>query len=80
MEKLGVLKKVEEPTVWVNFLVVVEKPTTVKLRLCLDPRHLNKAIQREQLPTTEDISTHLTVQEPKCFLHWVSTMDTGKSL
>ena len=62
MEKLGVLKKVEEPTVWVNTLVVVEKPKTGKLRLCLDCRHLNKTIQREhfQLPTIEDISTRLT--------------------
>ena len=62
MEKLGVLKEVDEPMVWVNSLVVVEKPTTGKLKLCLDPRHLNKAIQREhfQLTTIEDISTRLT--------------------
>ena len=47
---------------WVNSLAVVEKPKTGKLRLCLHPRHLNKVIQREhfQLPTIEDISTHLT--------------------
>ena len=47
---------------WVNSLVVVEKPKTGKLRLCLHPRHLNKAIQGEhfQLPTIEDISTRLT--------------------
>ena len=44
MEKLGVLKKVEEPTAWVSSLVVIEKHKTGKLRLCLDPRHLNKAI------------------------------------
>ena len=62
MEKLGILKKVEEPTAWVSSLVVVEKHKTGKLRLCLDPRHLNKAIQREhfQLPTIEDIATRLT--------------------
>ena len=62
MEKLGVLKKVEVPTAWVSSLVVVEKHKTGKLRLCLDPRHLNKAIQREhfQLPTIEDIATRLT--------------------
>ena len=46
-----------------NSLVVVEKPKTGNLRLCLDPRHLNKAIQQREhfhLPTIEDISTRLT--------------------
>ena len=46
MEKLGVIRKAEEPTEWVSSLVVVEKPNG-KVRLCLDPRDLNKAIQRE---------------------------------
>ena len=43
MESVGVIKKVEEPTDWVNSLVVVEKPKSKKLRICLDPRPLNKA-------------------------------------
>ena len=62
MESLGVIKKVEEPTDWVNTLVVVEKPKSKKLRICLDPRPLNKAILRElfQLPTLEDIATRLS--------------------
>ncbi|XP_035679930.1 uncharacterized protein K02A2.6-like [Branchiostoma floridae] len=61
MESLGVIQKVDEPTEWVNSLVVVEKPKSGKLRICLDPRDLNKAIKREhyQLPTLEDISTRL---------------------
>ena len=60
MEADGVIEKVEEPTEWVNSLVVVENPDG-SLRLCLDPRDLNKAIKREhfQLPTFEDISTRL---------------------
>ncbi|CAC5381940.1 E3 ubiquitin-protein ligase DTX4 [Mytilus coruscus] len=54
--------KVDEPTDWVSSLVVVEKPKTGKLRICLDPRNLNKAIKREHfaLPTIEDITTRLT--------------------
>ena len=62
MESLGVIKKVEEPTDWVNSLVVVEKPKSKKRRICLDPRPLNKAILREhfQLPTLEDIATRLS--------------------
>ncbi|KAI8498512.1 hypothetical protein Bbelb_237140 [Branchiostoma belcheri] len=61
MEALGVIQKVDEPTEWVNSLVVVEKPRTGKLRICLDPRDLNKAIKREhyQLPTLEDVATRL---------------------
>ena len=56
MVKLGIIEKANEPTDWVSSLVVVQKPNG-KLRVCLDPRDLNKAIKREhyQLPTTEDI-------------------------
>ena len=42
----GVIEKVEEPTEWVNLLVNVENPDG-SLRLCLDPRYLNKVIKRE---------------------------------
>ena len=61
MESMGVIVAVEEPTDWVNSLVVVEKPKTKQLRICLDPRPLNKAIMREhfQLPTLDDIATRL---------------------
>ena len=60
MEKRGVVRKVEEPTDWVNSMAIVEKPNG-SLRICLDPRHLNKAIKREhfQLPTIEDITTRM---------------------
>ena len=62
METMGVVRKVDEPTEWVNSLVVIEKPKSKKLCICLDPRPLNKAIRREhfQLPTLEDITTRLT--------------------
>ena len=39
---LGVIEEVNEPTDWVNSMVVVEKPNG-KLRVCIDPQHLNKA-------------------------------------
>ncbi|XP_068696993.1 uncharacterized protein [Montipora foliosa] len=57
MQKRGVFfRRVEEPTDWVSSMAFVEKPDG-SLRICLDPRHLNKAIKREhfQLPTIEDI-------------------------
>jgi hypothetical protein len=56
MESLGVVEAVDEPTEWVNSMVVVSKPNG-DLRVCLDPKDLNKAIVRErfQLPTREDL-------------------------
>ena len=41
-------------------MAIVEKPDG-SLRICLEPRHLNKAIKREyfQLPTIEDMTTRV---------------------
>lgn len=54
--KSGIIEKRDEPTDWVNSLLIVEKKDG-SLRLCLDPRDLNKAIKREHfsIPTCEDI-------------------------
>ena len=55
--KLGILEEVKEHTDWVNLNVIVEKDSgnehspnhTIKrkLRICLDPRDLNEALERE---------------------------------
>ncbi|XP_060083465.1 uncharacterized protein LOC132563689 [Ylistrum balloti] len=57
MEKLGVVEKVHEPTGWVNSMVVVKKSNN-KLRICIDPKDLNKAIKREHFPmkTIDDVT------------------------
>ena len=54
MEADEVVAKVYKPTEWVHNPVVVEK-NNGKLRICLDPRELNKYLKREhfQLPTWE---------------------------
>ncbi len=61
MEDNNITCKITEPKEWVNGLVVVEKNKKDKLRVCLDPRDLNKAIQRPHypLPTLEDITSKL---------------------
>ena len=41
MTDLGVIEKQEEPTPWVNSMVTVLKPNG-KLRICIDPKDLNK--------------------------------------
>ena len=61
MEEKGVVEKVECPTEWVNSAVIIEKANSEKLRICLDPRPLNEAIQREhfKMPTIEEIVTRV---------------------
>ena len=60
MMKLEIIEPVEKPTDWVNALVIVSKPNG-KLRICLDPRPLNKAIKRQhhKLPTAEEIISQM---------------------
>ena len=55
-----VIAPVTTPTEWISSIVAVPKKNG-KLRICLDPKDLNRAIQREkyQLPTVEDIATRL---------------------
>ena len=48
MADLDIIEPVQKPTNWVNGIVVVGKPKG-KFQVCLDPRHLNKAIKREHL-------------------------------
>lgn len=50
-----------EPTEWVSSMVAVKKKNG-KVRICLDPRDLNKGIMRSHypMPTIEEISTRLT--------------------
>ena len=60
MEKFKVISKVDEPTTWVNSMVVVPKPNEA-VRICLDPRNLNKAIKREyyKMITLEEVTSRL---------------------
>ena len=57
----GIITKVDEPTDWVNSLVCVTKSNGT-LRLCLDPKDLNRAIKRphHRTPTLEDILPKLS--------------------
>ncbi|KAJ3666182.1 hypothetical protein Zmor_001635 [Zophobas morio] len=61
LEEQEIIEKVDYPTDWVNSMVIVEKKTG-DLRLCLDPRDLNRAIKREHfmIPTAQDVVTKLS--------------------
>ena len=57
----GIIVKQTELTPWVNSLTYPKKPNG-KLRICLDPKDLNKAIiqERHKAPTLEEITHVLT--------------------
>ena len=46
LQEKGFIKKAEEPSEWINSMVVVVKPN--KIRICLDHKDLNKAVQRRK--------------------------------
>ena len=58
---MEVIRKVDEPTEWVNSMVTVEKPNSNRLRICVDPKDLNVAIQQEhfELPTVKEITERM---------------------
>eukprot|EP00057_Strongylocentrotus_purpuratus_P010216 XP_011664690.1 PREDICTED: uncharacterized protein K02A2.6-like [Strongylocentrotus purpuratus] len=60
LEKLQVIEKVEDPSDWVSSLVVARKPSG-KLRVCIDPQHLNRSLKREHYPlsTIDDVLPQL---------------------
>ena len=56
----GVIERTDFPTKWVSSIVVNRK-SNGKLRLCLDPRPLNKALKRchHPMPNIEDVLPEL---------------------
>ena len=61
LEMLGVVEKLETPTDWLSALVTVKK-TNGKIRICLDPKPLNKALRRSHYPvrTLDDVLQELS--------------------
>ncbi|CAE1232164.1 unnamed protein product [Acanthosepion pharaonis] len=57
MESQGVIRRIEEPTNWVSSLTYVTKRDNT-IRVCLDPRALNKALIRpyHQIPTVKELN------------------------
>lgn len=72
----GIITPVTEPTMWVSCLVLVKKPD--KLRICIDPQDLNKALLTAHypLPTIEYVATRLS--NAKICLFWMPRMGSGK--
>ena len=66
LEDAGVISRVDEPTEWISSQVALRKPNGT-VRLCIDPKDLNRAIIRNHypIPTLEDVLPKLT--KAKCF-------------
>ena len=72
MEEAGIIVKEDEPTPWVSSMLVIYKrkvnekrkdtPPKDGIRICIDPRDLNKALKRPPYPmvTVEEVANRLT--------------------
>ena len=48
LEEQGIIERVSGPTPWVSPIVVIPKADPSKIRICVDMREANKAIERER--------------------------------
>ena len=86
LTKEGIIMEVKEHTEWINLIVPVMK-SNGSLRLCLDPKDLNKAIKRNQWysRTIDDILPELTKSKYKTLKdvtsgYWHIVLDLASSL
>ena len=68
MEANGIIEKVDQPTPWVNSMVVVEKRDG-SVRICLEPKKLNKAVMREHHHIPTLLTTFNTLFGRYCYKH-----------
>ena len=61
LEKNDIIERIREPTEWISSMVVVRKKND-DIRICLDPKDLNKIIQREHYPLPDRTSSTTTKQ------------------
>ena len=61
MESIGIISKVNEPSVWCAGMVAIPKPNG-SVRICVDLRPLNQSVMRETfpLPTVDDVLAQLS--------------------
>ena len=73
----NILAPVQEPTPWISSMVAVPKKDG-KLRICLDPRDLNKSIGRGNTILSQQSKTSpLDSTEPRCSQCWMCARVSG---
>jgi hypothetical protein len=87
MEKLGIIQKVEEHTKWVNSVVPACK-SNGDIRICLDPKDLNDALERNPYynKTVDEVQAELGDAEAAFFTlvdvrsgYWIIKLDEASS-
>ncbi|XP_045782686.1 uncharacterized protein K02A2.6-like [Maniola jurtina] len=85
MSEMNVIEKVTHPTEWVNSVVVTVKKSG-QLRICLDPRNLNKYIIREHYPLKSIDEIRSILKGASYFSHldafsgfWMLKLDSASS-
>ena len=76
-ESLGVIVKVDEPTDWVNYIMIVEKKNG-SLRICLDPRYLNKALNANTTPVRLLMTSKQSYTVHEFLPYLMPPVDTGR--
>ena len=83
----GVIAPVTEPTSWVSALLVVQKPEGQGVRVCIDPKFVNGALQRstyymqtidDVLPNLNNVKVMTTVDMRQAF--WMLKLDRESSM
>ena len=61
LQDVEIIAPITEPTPWVSSMVTVKNPNG-RLRICLDPKDLNRVVKRSHypLPTMEELLPELT--------------------
>ena len=61
LQEMEIIAPITGPTPWVFSMVTVKKPIG-RLRICLDPKDLNRVVKRSHhpLPTMEELLPQLT--------------------
>jgi hypothetical protein len=77
--KLKIVEKIEEPTEWVSSLVIVEKKNG-KIRLCLDPKDLNKEERHLSHANTTERKSPVRWLEHVILENWMLHQDSGRFL
>ena len=76
MVRNDIIEAVEQPTEWISSMVVLTKKDS-KLRICLDPKDLNRAIRRELSSYRRLKISRRGCTEPRCSPSLTSAMGFG---